>query len=188
MDAHLPAAFATLAGLGAPITHYKMCSTLDSSPEVGSVGRAIDLALAVIPSAWTPVLVAAPPMRRYQAFGNLFASGPGGVSRLDRHPVMARHPVTPMDEADVAAASRAPDRAADRAGDARGPRDPGGGRGGAGGQRRGGRGGDGARLHRRGEPCGLRAADLGGARAARSSRWARRGSNMRSSATGRRRG
>ncbi len=40
-------------------------------------------------------------MRRYQAFGNLFASGPGGVSRLDRHPVMARHPVTPMHEADV---------------------------------------------------------------------------------------
>ena len=55
----------------------------------------------MIPSAWTPVLVAAPPMRRYQAFGNLFAAGPGGVSRLDRHPVMARHPVTPMDEADV---------------------------------------------------------------------------------------
>jgi 3-oxoisoapionate kinase len=101
MDANLPAAFARLAGLGAQLIHYKMCSTLDSSPEAGSVGRAIDLALATIPSAWTPVLVAAPPMRRYQAFGNLFASGPGGVSRLDRHPVMARHPVTPMDEADV---------------------------------------------------------------------------------------
>lgn len=102
MDAELPGAFRTLAGLGAAVTHYKMCSTLDSSPEVGSVGRAIDIALRVMPSAWTPVLVAAPPMRRYQAFGNLFASGPGGVSRLDRHPVMARHPVTPMDEADVA--------------------------------------------------------------------------------------
>ena len=102
MDAELPAAFATLAGLGAPVAHYKMCSTLNSSPETGSVGRAIDLALPVIPSAWTPVLVAAPPMRRYQAFGTLFAAGPGGVSRLDRHPVMARHPVTPMDEADVA--------------------------------------------------------------------------------------
>lgn len=101
MDAHLPAALGALAGLAAPVTHYKMCSTLDSSPEIGSVGRALDLALAVIPSAWTPVLVAAPPMRRYQAFGNLFAAGPGGVSRLDRHPVMARHPVTPMGEADV---------------------------------------------------------------------------------------
>ena len=29
MDAHLPAAFGTLAGLGAPVTHYKMCSTLE---------------------------------------------------------------------------------------------------------------------------------------------------------------
>lgn len=102
MDRTLPPAFETLRALGAPITHYKMCSTLDSSPEIGSVGRAIDLALPVLRSAWTPILVAAPPMRRYQAFGSLFASGPGGVARLDRHPVMARHPVTPMDEADVA--------------------------------------------------------------------------------------
>lgn len=101
MDANLPDAFATLARLGAPISHYKICSTLDSSPEVGSVGRAIDIGLAALPSAWTPVLVAAPPMRRYQAFGNLFAAGPDGVARLDRHPVMARHPITPMDEADV---------------------------------------------------------------------------------------
>jgi len=58
MDAELPGAFRTLAALGAPVTHYKMCSTLDSSPETGSVGRAIDLALDVIPSEWTPVLVA----------------------------------------------------------------------------------------------------------------------------------
>jgi uncharacterized protein YgbK (DUF1537 family) len=101
MDRTLPSVFGTLRGLDAPITHYKMCSTLDSLPEIGSVGRAIDLALPVLGSAWTPILVAAPPMRRYQAFGSLFASGPGGVARLDRHPVMARHPVTPMDEADV---------------------------------------------------------------------------------------
>ena len=49
-----------------------------------------------------PVVVAAPQMRRYQAFGQLFAGTDAGVFRLDRHPVMARHPVTPMDEADVA--------------------------------------------------------------------------------------
>ena len=47
------------------------------------------------------MLVAAPPMRRYQVFGNLFAVRAGRRGRLDRHPVMARHPVTPMDEADV---------------------------------------------------------------------------------------
>jgi len=102
MDASLPAVFQALLGLNAPISHFKMCSTLDSAPEVGSIGRAIDLAAPIFGSSWIPVLVAAPPMRRYQAFGNLFASGPGGVTRLDRHPVMARHPVTPMDEADVA--------------------------------------------------------------------------------------
>ena len=116
MEAELPRAFATLAGLGAAIMHYKMCSTLNSSPHVGSVGRAIDLALSVIPSAWTPVMVAAPPMRRYQAFGNLFAAGPEGVSRLDRHPVMARHPVTPMDEADVGRHLARQNWAGDRAG------------------------------------------------------------------------
>lgn len=100
-DAHLPAAFAFLRKTGAPICHYKVCSTLDSSPEVGSIGRAIDLAAAAFAWRCVPVLVAAPPMRRYQVFGTLFAAGPGGVARLDRHPVMARHPVTPMDEADV---------------------------------------------------------------------------------------
>ena len=102
MQAHLPPAFERLQALAAPITHYKVCSTLDSAPGLGSIGRAIDLALPILDSAWTPVLVAAPPMRRYQAFGTLFAAAPGGVARLDRHPVMARHPATPMDEADVA--------------------------------------------------------------------------------------
>jgi 3-oxoisoapionate kinase len=102
MDANLPAAFGFLRSVGAAVAHYKICSTLDSSPEAGSIGRAIDLAAGTFQWSWVPILVAAPPMRRYQAFGNLFASGPGGVARLDRHPVMARHPVTPMDEADVA--------------------------------------------------------------------------------------
>ncbi|MCC5973076.1 MAG: four-carbon acid sugar kinase family protein [Rubellimicrobium sp.] len=102
MRAHLPRIFDRLAGLGAQVLHYKVCSTLDSAPDLGSIGRAIDIALDRIPASWVPVLVAAPPLRRYQCFGHLFASAPGGVFRLDRHPVMARHPVTPMDESDVA--------------------------------------------------------------------------------------
>ncbi|SPF80232.1 four-carbon acid sugar kinase family protein [Pseudoprimorskyibacter insulae] len=102
MEAHLPQAFHYLTTQTAPLVHYKTCSTLDSAPHVGSIGRAIDVALSVVPSAYVPFLVAAPVMRRYQAFGHLFASAPGGVFRLDRHPVMARHPVTPMEEADVA--------------------------------------------------------------------------------------
>jgi uncharacterized protein YgbK (DUF1537 family) len=48
------------------------------------------------------MIVASPPMGRYQAFGNLFAVADGVGHRLDRHPTMSRHPVTPMDEADLA--------------------------------------------------------------------------------------
>jgi len=102
MEAHLPGAFRFLKGTGAPVVHYKVCSTLDSSPEVGSIGKAIDIGAPIVGGRFVPCLVAAPAMRRYQAFSNLFAGAPEGVFRLDRHPVMARHPVTPMGEADVA--------------------------------------------------------------------------------------
>jgi uncharacterized protein YgbK (DUF1537 family) len=101
MQEHLPPAFGSLSALGAPITHYKICSTLDSAPHVGSIGAAIDLAVPLLGGAWHPLLVAAPPIGRYQAFGNLFAVANGTIHRLDRHPTMSRHPVTPMDEADV---------------------------------------------------------------------------------------
>ncbi|MGR3793144.1 four-carbon acid sugar kinase family protein [Vannielia sp. SX4] len=102
MERELPGVFRFLAGTGARVVHYKTCSTLDSSPEIGSIGKAIDIGAEVVRGPFIPCLLAAPKMRRYQAFGHLFASGPGGVFRLDRHPVMARHPVTPMDESDVA--------------------------------------------------------------------------------------
>jgi 3-oxoisoapionate kinase len=102
MDAHLPPIYEALAKLGAPLAHYKICSTLDSSPSVGSIGRAVELAQPYWRERWYPLLVAAPDMGRYQAFGQLFATAGGTeVHRIDRHPVMSRHPVTPMDEADV---------------------------------------------------------------------------------------
>lgn len=102
MERALPPAFDWLAARRAPVTHYKVCSTLDSTPRIGSIGKAIDIAAARFNMPWIPCLIAAPANRRYQVFGHLFASAPGGVYRLDRHPVMARHPVTPMDESDVA--------------------------------------------------------------------------------------
>ena len=101
MEEHLPPAFDWLEARHAPINHYKVCSTLDSAPDVGSIGKAVDIGAKHFKGAWIPCLVAAPANRRYQIFGHLFASAPGGVFRLDRHPVMARHPVTPMDESDV---------------------------------------------------------------------------------------
>lgn len=101
MEEHLPSEFEFLRSTCAPICHYKICSTLDSSPTSGSIGRAIDIAKPIFQSPWIPCQVAAPVMRRYQAFGNLFAAAGSDVYRLDRHPVMARHPVTPMAESDV---------------------------------------------------------------------------------------
>ena len=106
MDAHLPPVFEALAELNAPVNHYKVCSTLDSSPTVGSIGRAIDLGVPIFgkrtgAASWQPMVVAAPEIGRYQAFGHLFAAYGDSVFRLDKHPVMRTHPVTPMDEADV---------------------------------------------------------------------------------------
>jgi len=102
MQANMPAPLGFLAGLGAPLLHWKICSTLDSAPGIGSIGKGTELALAARGGQAASVVVAAPQMRRYQAFGHLFAGTPDGVFRLDRHPVMARHPVTPMTESDVA--------------------------------------------------------------------------------------
>lgn len=101
MDRHLPKIFDSMAQIPAPICHYKICSTLDSAPHIGSIGKAAEIALPLIGSQWVPVVVAAPAIDRYQAFGNLFAAVGGKTFRLDRHPTMSRHPVTPMTEADV---------------------------------------------------------------------------------------
>lgn len=101
MDEHLPPAFRWMSGLGAAICHYKVCSTFDSAPHVGSIGRALDLGRAVFQPAWVPIVVGAPALRRYVAFGNLFASVGPITHRIDRHPTMSRHPVTPMHESDL---------------------------------------------------------------------------------------
>lgn len=101
MREHLPAALSALSQLGAPILQYKVCSTFDSSPTVGSIGQAIDLGTRYAPAPWSPMVVGAPRLQRYQAFGNLFAAAQGEVYRIDRHPTMSRHPVTPMNEGDL---------------------------------------------------------------------------------------
>ena len=103
MEAELRPVFEALRARGAPLAHYKVCSTFDSSAEVGSIGRAIDIGQAVFASPFVPVVVGAPALGRYQVFGNLFArSGPETRPfRLDRHPTMRHHPTTPMDEADL---------------------------------------------------------------------------------------
>ncbi len=101
MDTHLPAMFERMKAFGAPILQYKVCSTFDSSPGIGSIGRAVDIGSRAMPSRWSPMVVGAPRLKRYQAFGNLFAIADGQGHRLDRHPTMSVHPVTPMNEADL---------------------------------------------------------------------------------------
>ncbi|TRW46703.1 four-carbon acid sugar kinase family protein [Georgenia yuyongxinii] len=101
MDATLPGIFSRLAGLRAPLFHYKICSTFDSSPHTGSIGRAAEILRRIFPGYPMPILVAVPELGRYAAFGHLFASAGRDVHRLDRHPVMSRHPVTPMSESDL---------------------------------------------------------------------------------------
>lgn len=103
MDVHLRTALTWLKTLDAELCHYKVCSTFDSAPSIGSIGRAIELGRAVFGETAVPLVVGAPQIRRYTAFGQLFAAYQGRNYRIDRHPVMARHPVTPMDEADILA-------------------------------------------------------------------------------------
>lgn len=98
MDSNLPAAFAAVAD--ADIVHYKTCSTFDSSPMTGSIGRALEIGHRMFGGV-VPILVAAPHLRRYVLFGNLFAAAGEEVYRIDHHPTMSRHPVTPMHEADL---------------------------------------------------------------------------------------
>jgi 3-oxoisoapionate kinase len=103
MDQALPPVFRALHRSGAVLAHYKICSTFDSSPEVGSIGHVIDLAQRTFHSPTVPLVVGAPGLGRYCVFGNLFArSGlDSEPHRLDRHPTMQRHPITPMDESDL---------------------------------------------------------------------------------------
>jgi uncharacterized protein YgbK (DUF1537 family) len=101
MSAELPPIFDALAAFRAPLFHYKICSTFDSSPTVGSIGHAIELGVQAFAAGVVPLIVGAPVLKRYVAFCNLFATIGDETYRLDRHPTMRQHPMTPMDEADL---------------------------------------------------------------------------------------
>ncbi|WP_100405521.1 four-carbon acid sugar kinase family protein [Bacillus solitudinis] len=102
MEEELPPIFSALAGIPSHIMHYKTCSTFDSSTKVGNIGKAIEIAQSFYQKQrYIPLLVAAPALKRYTVFGHHFASIGETTYRLDRHPVMSRHGVTPMDEADL---------------------------------------------------------------------------------------
>lgn len=102
LETSLRPAFEALAEFDVPIIHYKVCSTFDSSPRVGSIGKAIDIGQGVFESSIVPVSQGTEvPSGRYVAFSNLFAEEGGELYRIDRHPTMKDHPVTPMRESDL---------------------------------------------------------------------------------------
>ncbi len=85
------------------VLHYKICSTFDSTPRVGNIAVALESLRPAASVPVTPILGGQPSLGRYCIFGNLYARAgqDGHVYRLDRHPTMSRHPVTPMKEADL---------------------------------------------------------------------------------------
>ncbi|TGR16342.1 four-carbon acid sugar kinase family protein, partial [Mesorhizobium sp. M1C.F.Ca.ET.196.01.1.1] len=85
MEENLTPAFEWLKGLGAAVCHYKICSTFDSSPVVGNVARATEIGRRIFEAASVPMVVGAPQLKRYTAFGNLFAAFRGAYFRIDRH-------------------------------------------------------------------------------------------------------
>lgn len=105
MAEELDKAFESLKKLQPRHVHYKVCSTFDSSPEIGNIGTAIACGVQAFQNNYTPILVAAPNLGRYAAFGNLYArmgiGSQGAIYRLDRHPSMKSHPITPADESDL---------------------------------------------------------------------------------------
>ena len=103
MAAALPPIFNALARLAPPLIHYKVCSTFDSSPSIGSIGRVLEIARQTFGPVCIPIVAGTPSLSRFCAFGNLFArSGVDGKTyRIDRHPIMRVHPVTPALESDL---------------------------------------------------------------------------------------
>lgn len=103
MDTALPSIFRALAALDTPIVHYKVCSTFDSAPSVGSIGHIIDIAREIFGTSPIPIVASTPALARFCLFGTLFArcGTDGRMYRIDRHPIMSVHPVTPMNEGDL---------------------------------------------------------------------------------------
>ncbi|MCE9683462.1 four-carbon acid sugar kinase family protein [Halomonas alkalisoli] len=101
MTEEVEPAFALMQRLDPLVLQYKICSTFDSSPRVGSLGRIMELARRQWPGCSLPVFPATPAFGRYTAFATHFTRVNGDICRLDRNPAMANHPSTPMHESDL---------------------------------------------------------------------------------------
>lgn len=102
MKQELPSIFLGLRELGSEYVHYKVCSTFDSSKDIGNIATVLEIGQDIFDTqTYVPVFVASPELKRYTIFGNHYAAMGDQIYRLDRHPVMSRHPITPMSEADL---------------------------------------------------------------------------------------
>jgi len=105
MDTELYSAFENLKSFAPNHFHYKVCSTFDSAPHVGNIGKAIEIGSEVFNQKTVLVSPSAPHLGRFCVFGNLFARmgtiGNGEIYRIDQHPSMSKHPVTPALEGDL---------------------------------------------------------------------------------------
>ncbi|TCC02576.1 four-carbon acid sugar kinase family protein [Kribbella soli] len=90
-----------LRDLGPRVLQYKVCSTADSSPTRGSIGRALEIGREICGPTVVPILIAQPELGRYTVFSHHFAAEAGEIHRLDRQPTMSTHPSTPMHESDL---------------------------------------------------------------------------------------
>ena len=91
-----------LIALEPQFLQYKACSTADSSPSIGSIGRVLEIGREVVGQQTVPLVFAQPDFGRYTLHGVHFAAEGGIVYRLDRQPTMSTHPSTPMTEPDLA--------------------------------------------------------------------------------------
>ena len=105
METELFPAFENLKNFEPAHFHYKVCSTFDSAPHVGNIGKAIEIGSEVFNQKTVLVSPSAPHLGRFCVFGNQFARmgtiGNGEIYRIDRHPSMSKHPVTPALEGDL---------------------------------------------------------------------------------------
>ncbi|MCD0503853.1 four-carbon acid sugar kinase family protein [Bordetella petrii] len=87
--------------LGPRVVHYKVCSTFDSAAQVGNIAVAMQELGQSVRQPLPVIVGGQPSLGRYCVFAQLYAAADGEVHRIDRHPTMSRHPVTPMHEADL---------------------------------------------------------------------------------------
>ena len=91
-----------LAAYSPQFLHLKICSTFDSSSETGNIAALAQGLADATGIRDIAIIGGQPSLGRYAIFGTMFARVPEGLlHRIDRHPVISIHPVTPMDDADL---------------------------------------------------------------------------------------